>query len=82
MDVTYVMDVQKAMKDEVLGQRIVEVRWQTEEEMAEMMWEQRGVVLILENGHSFVVARDEECNGPGALLTSLPGAAAVLAPLV
>jgi len=54
----------------LLGRKIQDVRSMLPEEMAEMGWDDRqpGAVFIISGGVMFVPMRDEEGNGPGALM--------------
>jgi hypothetical protein len=55
--------------DQLLGRRIVEVRYMTDAEMSEHYWTSRALVLVLDNGLRVYAAEDEEGNGAGALMT-------------
>ena len=54
----------------LIGKKILDVRSMYPEEMEDLMWDDRqpGAVFTLEGGAMFVPMRDEEGNGPGALL--------------
>ena len=57
------------MTDDVVGQKIVGVRWMNVAELKAEHWEsyEKVLVLILENGVKLYPSRDEEGNGGGAL---------------
>lgn len=59
------------MSDEIIGQKITEVRAMTSTEAAREGWEFQGgqppAVLVLENGLLLYPAQDQEGNGPGVL---------------
>jgi hypothetical protein len=56
--------------NQLLGRRIVEVRYMTDAEMTEQYWASRALVLVLDNGLKVYAAEDEEGNGAGALMTN------------
>ena len=51
----------------LLGRRIVEVRYLTDEECRHLMWSFAGVVLVLDDGATVYPAKDGEGNEAGAL---------------
>ncbi len=55
--------------EKVVGQRIVQVRKMTGEEVDRYMWYPRGslTAIVLENGVILYPSEDEEGNGPGEL---------------
>jgi len=54
----------------LLGKKIVNVRYMTKEEMAQMGWYVRTVAFQTEDGLWFFPSRDDEGNDGGALFTS------------
>ena len=52
------------------GRTIVEARYLTKQEAAELGWETRSVVLFLDNGNQLIASGDDEGNQAGALFTS------------
>lgn len=56
----------------LVGRKITAVRYLTEEEADDLGWDQKAVVLILDDIYLFP-SIDEEGNGPGALFTNIPG---------
>lgn len=51
----------------LVGRRITEVRYLSNEESQALGWYGRSVVLMLDNGALFFPSADDEGNGPGAL---------------
>jgi hypothetical protein len=56
--------------NQLLGRRIVEVRYMTDAEMAEHYWTSKALVLVLDNGLKVYAAEDEEGNEAGVLMTN------------
>jgi hypothetical protein len=54
----------------LVGQKIVAVRYQTEEEMNDFDWYAKGLLIDLDDGTQLLVMQDDEGNGPGAIATS------------
>lgn len=52
----------------LVGKTIVEARYLTPQEAEAMGWDESGVVLFLNDKTQILVSRDDEGNGPGALL--------------
>ncbi len=54
---------------ELVGRKIIEVRYMTDEELMNEGWngERAPVVLVLDNGDLLYPSQDDEGNGPGAL---------------
>jgi len=52
------------------GRRIDHVRYLTDEEADDMGWDDKPLVLILDDGNYIFPMRDDEGNGAGALATS------------
>ena len=57
-------------KKQLLGRKIVTVRYLTEKEASEMGWDMRGIVLELDDGNLIFPSQDDEGNGAGALFTN------------
>jgi hypothetical protein len=56
------------MADEIIGQKIIDVRPMTEEELDHEGWDDRNVtVIVLEDGTLLYPSKDEEGNGAGEL---------------
>ena len=54
----------------LVGQKIVAVRYQTEEEMNDFGWYAKGLLIDLDDETQLLVMQDDEGNGPGAIATS------------
>ncbi|MBU3625905.1 hypothetical protein ICN48_06615 [Polynucleobacter sp. JS-Safj-400b-B2] len=61
--------VKKAEK-QFLGKRIIGTRYLTEEEMNDLGWTQKCVVLHLDDGNIIFPSVDDEGNDAGALFTN------------
>lgn len=59
----------KVAKDQLEGRTIKEVRYLTEEEMENIGWDSRCVVMILDNGNVVFPSSDDEGNSAGSLFT-------------
>jgi hypothetical protein len=59
-------------KKQLLNRKIVDVRYLTIEEMEDLGWHERCVVMILDNGNMIYPSQDDEGNGAGALFTCDP----------
>ncbi len=59
----------KIAADQLLGRKIVEVRYMTDAEMAEQYWTSKALVLVLDNGRRIYAASDEERNEAGVIMT-------------
>jgi hypothetical protein len=55
------------------GRTIAAVRYTSEPERRQLMWERSAVVLILDDGTQLFPACDDEGNDAGALFTTIPG---------
>lgn len=55
---------------QLLGRRIVEVRYLTDAEMRDLAWGRKALALILDDGNLICPVQDDEGNGPGALFTN------------
>lgn len=53
----------------IKGQKIIDVREQTEEEMEELGWYKPAVVIVLENGTELFASKDDEGNDSGVIFT-------------
>jgi len=60
----------KLMNDKLAGRKIVKVRIMTEDEMEDIGWYARSVVLHLDDGNLLFPSQDDEGNGPGAIFTN------------
>lgn len=56
--------------DQLVGRRIIAVRYLSQEEATEMGWYQRPIVLILDDGNLIFPSQDDEGNDGGALFTN------------
>ena len=59
-------------KKQLLNRKIVDVRYLTTEEMENLGWYERCVVMILDDGNMIYPSQDDEGNGAGALFTCDP----------
>ena len=59
-------------RDQLLGRKIVSVRYMHRKEMADFGWTNRPVVIELDDGNLVFPAQDEEGNGAGVLFTQNP----------
>jgi len=60
----------KEAKEQLLGRKIVKVRYMTVDEMNDLGWYSRPVVMILDDGNIIYPSRDDEGNDGGALFTT------------
>lgn len=63
-------DWAEAANKKLKGQRIKCARYMTDKEVEQMGWDQRALVIVLQNGHILMVSQDDEGNGPGAVFTT------------
>ena len=56
----------------LLNRKIVGVRYLLDEEMEMLGWDQRSIVLILDDGNMIFPSSDDEGNRAGALFTNDP----------
>ena len=56
-------------KKQLLNRKIVDVRYLTTEEMENLGWYERSVVMVLDDGNMIYPSQDDEGNGAGALFT-------------
>ena len=59
-------------KKQLLNRKIVDVRYLTIEEMENLGWYERSVVMVLDDGNMIYPSQDDEGNGAGALFTCDP----------
>ena len=57
-------------KKQLLGKKIVAVRYMTAKEQDELGWMSRAVVVELDDGNLIYPSRDDEGNDAGALFTN------------
>jgi hypothetical protein len=55
---------------QLLGRTIVGVRYLSEKETRDLDWEERCIVIQLDDGNLIFPGCDDEANGAGALLTN------------
>lgn len=55
---------------QLLGRKIVKVRYMTDKECRDMGWQERCIVIHLDDGNLIFPASDDEGNAAGALLTN------------
>jgi len=53
--------------ENLVGKKIVATRYMTDEEMSSMLWYNKPIILILDDGSLIYPSRDDEGNGAGAL---------------
>jgi hypothetical protein len=56
---------------ELVGRKIVSVRYMSQQEIEASMGGRSGIVLVLDDGTELLPAQDDEGNGPGALFTNI-----------
>lgn len=54
-------------KDLLCNRKIVDVRWMTTEERDKMLWDERTLVLVMDDGSKWFASADDEGNHPGQL---------------
>jgi hypothetical protein len=54
----------------LLGRRILKVRYMTKKEAEEMGWDNRAIVIGLDNGTVIFPSMDDEGNNAGAIFTT------------
>jgi hypothetical protein len=57
-------------REQLLGKKIIGVRYMTKEEADQLGWDNRPIVLLLDDGNTIYPSQDDEGNGPGALFTN------------
>lgn len=60
----------KVARSQLLGRKIIEVRYMKQSEAEQMGWHSRPVVFQLDDGNVVYAAADDEGNDGGALFTS------------
>ena len=60
----------KEAKEQLLGKKIVDVRYMSQEEADDLDWTERPVVIHLDDGNLVFASADDEGNGAGALFTN------------
>jgi len=60
----------KEAEEQLLGRKIVRVRYMTAEEAQDMDWYCRPVVMVLDDGNLIYPSCDDEGNNGGALFTN------------
>jgi hypothetical protein len=60
----------KIASDQLLGRKIVGVRYISEDERRSLMWDRRCIAIVLDDGNTAFPSMDDEGNGPGALFTT------------
>lgn len=60
----------KIASDQLLGKKIVAVRYISKEEMEEIGWCSRPIVFELDDGNLIFPSQDDEGNGAGSLFTT------------
>ena len=58
---------EESISKQLVGRKIVEVRWMTKEEADESYWDYQPVILILDDGTSIFPMSDDEGNSAGSL---------------
>lgn len=56
-------------KKQLLNRKIVDVRYLTDEEVENLGWYEKCVVMVLDDGNMIFPSQDDEGNGAGALFT-------------
>jgi len=56
-------------KKQLLNRKIVDVRYLTDEEMENLGWYQKSIVMVLDDGNMIYPSSDDEGNNAGALFT-------------
>ena len=55
------------ISNQLVGRKIVEIRWMTQKEAKESLWDYQPVILILDDGTSIFPMSDDEGNSAGSL---------------
>lgn len=63
------MDWEKLITKRLVGRKIVETRYMTAEECDNFGFDNRAILLILDDGNYLCPSADDEGNGAGALFT-------------
>jgi hypothetical protein len=56
-------------KKQLLNRKIVDVRYLTDEEIEGLGWDEKAIVMILDDGNMIYPSSDDEGNSAGALFT-------------
>ena len=67
MKLTTTQTWEQKISKQLLGKKIVEVRWMTKKEADENYWNYQPVLLILNDGTALCPMSDDEGNNAGAL---------------
>ena len=73
MSNTHRQEVENDLSKKLVGRKIVLTRYLSEEEITDLGWDQKAIVIFLDNGTYLFPSRDDEGNGAGALFTNIPG---------
>lgn len=60
----------KRIKEKLVGRKIVDVKYMSKQDMDTLGWDDRAVLLVLDDGNVIWPSRDDEGNGAGALFTN------------
>jgi hypothetical protein len=63
----------KIASDQLVGRKIVSVRYMCEEEVDDYGWHKRSLVIELDDGNCIFPSVDEEGNEAGVMFTQNPG---------
>ena len=58
---------EEKISKQLVGRKIVEVRWMTKEEADESYWDHQPVLLILDDGTALCPMSDDEGNSAGSI---------------
>jgi hypothetical protein len=61
---------EKECSKHLVGKKIYTVRYMTDEEMEEHLWDKKALVIIFTDGSYIYASSDDEGNNGGALFTS------------
>ena len=73
MSNTHRQKVENDLSKKLVGKKIVLTRYLSEEEITDLGWDQKAIVIFLDDGTYLFPSCDDEGNGAGALFTSIPG---------
>ena len=62
---------EQKISKQLVGRKIVEVRWMTPEEAKESYWDYQPVLLILDDGTALCPMSDDEGNNAGSIFTNI-----------
>jgi hypothetical protein len=60
-----------ALAKKIMGMKVTEVRYMTEDEKEHLGWDRCSIVIVLNDELVIFPAMDDEGNGPGALFTTI-----------